>query len=84
MSSSCCPVCGKTFITSNSLKKYCSVECREKHKKIERQRPREKHEKRKSNGEIIDAYSREANQRHISYGTLQAERYIRKIREGCL
>lgn len=84
MSSNRCPVCGKTFQTSNSLKKYCSVECREKHKKIERQRPREKHAKRKSNGEIIDAYSKEANRRHISYGALQAERYIQKMREGCL
>lgn len=82
MSSKRCPVCGKTFETSNSLKKYCSVACREKHKKIERQRPREKHEKRKSNGEIIDAYALEAKLRHVSYGKLQIERTLRKMREG--
>lgn len=38
--------------------------------------------KPKTNGEIIDAYSKEANRRHISYGTLQAERYLKKMREG--
>lgn len=82
-----CPVCGRAFQTRNGRQVYCSMKC---NNIVRKNREKAKAEanlvrnrrKPKSNGEIIDAYSREANRRHISYGALQAERYIRKMREG--
>ena len=80
-----CPVCGEEFEKENGRQVYCSVDCRmaakleQRRKFVEKQRAARKP---KTNGEIIDAYSAEANRRHISYGTLQAERYLKKMLEG--
>ena len=77
-----CQVCGNAFDSTNGNKVYCSIECRHESKLEQRRTLHKDEKKRKTNGEIIDAYSREANSRHISYGALQAERYLKKMREG--
>lgn len=85
-----CPVCGEAFTTSNAAQVYCSLRCRS----ISRREQRKKYKapdyeaqkkpkgKTKTNGERIDAYALEAKLRHISYGDLQKERYLRKAKEG--
>lgn len=81
-----CPVCGEEFEKENGRQVYCSVDCRmaakleQRRKFFEKKRIKEK--KKRTNGEIIDEYSREANRRHISYGKLQAERTIKMLREA--
>lgn len=80
-----CPVCGNEFYKENGRQVYCSVDCRMTAKLEQRRKFVEKKRaarKPNTNGEIIDAYSAEANRRHISYGALQAERYLKKMREG--
>ena len=77
-----CPVCKKCFVTTNSQKVYCSEDCHNISRNTERKKVKAVPEIRASNGPIIDAYSREANLRHISYGQLQTERYLKKMREA--
>ena len=81
-----CQICGDRFYPANSRQKYCSDECRKEKVLEQRRKHKEKAKDKppavKSNGPKIDAYSAEARRRHISYGALQAERYIKKLREG--
>lgn len=83
-----CPICGKRFEAENGRTVYCSDACKkrmklEQRKKYSAQKDEDKRRKLAAlNGERIDAYSAEARRRHISYGALQAERYIQKMREG--
>ena len=83
-----CPICGKRFMPNKSSRIYCSYACRNE-KKLEDRRKlhdqeaeRKRREKAKNNGAIIDAYSEEAHERHISYGKLKAEQYIKQLREA--
>ena len=85
-----CPVCGKRFRTDASTRVYCSDDCR-KAMKLELRRKQKykedeqkRQEKARKNGAIIDAYAKEAKERHISYGKLQIERTIKRLKEGTL
>ena len=85
-----CPICGKKFVPNKASRVYCSTACRNE-KKLEDRRKlhdkeaeRRRQEKAKTNGAIIDAYAKEAKERHISYGKLQIERTLRKMKEGTL
>ncbi len=83
-----CPICGKSFKTNRGTQVYCSEECRrcmklEQRKKLhDKEAERRRQEQAKTNGKIIDAYALEAKLRHVSYGKLQVERTLRKMREG--
>ena len=83
-----CPICGKRFSTNSGTKVYCSDACRNCRKREMRRKlhdkeaERKRQEKAKTNGAIIDAYAKEAKERHISYGKLQIERTLRKMKEG--
>ena len=85
-----CPICGKKFVPNKASRVYCSYACRNE-KKLEDRRKlhdkeaeRKRQEKAKTNGQVIDAYALEAKERHISYGKLQIERTLRKMKEGTL
>lgn len=80
-----CKWCGKEFI-STGKEQICSDECRKESYKSYKQRynraryqkQRLKEREKESN---LDKKIAEANQRGISYGELQAEKYIASIRE---
>ena len=85
-----CPICGKKFKTDAGTRVYCSDACR-KAMKLELRRKqkykedeRKRQEKAHNNGAVIDAYALEAKERHISYGKLQIERTIKRLKEGTL
>ena len=85
-----CPICGKKFSTNRGTQVYCSDACR-KSMKLELRRKqkykedeRKRQEKARNNGATIDAYAKEAKERHISYGKLQIERTIKMLKEGTL
>ena len=85
-----CPICGKKFVKRNGMQVYCSDACRKcmkremRRKLHDKEAERKRQEKAKTNGQVIDAYAKEAKERHISYGKLQIERTLRKIKEGTL
>ena len=85
-----CPICGKKFKTEAGTRVYCSDDCRKamklelRRKQTYKEDERKRQEKARKNGAVIDAYALEAKLRHISYGDLQKERYIRKAKEGLL
>ena len=79
-----CPICGKRFEAENGRTVYCSDACKkrmklEQRKKYSAQKDEDKRRKLAAlNGAKIDAYAKEARERHISYGKLQTERYLAK------
>ena len=81
-----CPVCGDWFYPVNTAQKYCSYDCRRikmlDQRRTYKEKAKDKPPAVKSNGPKIDAYALEAKLRHVSYGKLQVERTLRKIREG--
>lgn len=85
-----CPICGKKFKTEVSTRVYCSDDCRNAMRLDQRRKFRDKkqeakrQEKARNNGAVIDAYALEAKERHISYGKLQIERTIKRLKEGTL
>ena len=85
-----CPICGKKFSTNRGTQVYCSEACRKcmkletRRKLHDKEAERKRQEKAKNNGQVIDAYAKEAKERHISYGKLQIERTLRKMKEGTL
>ena len=80
-----CKWCGKEFV-STGKEQICSDECRKESYKAYKQRynraryqkQRLKDSKKESN---LNEKVEEANKRGISYGQLQAEKYIASIRE---
>lgn len=90
MSEAICPICGKKFVKRKGTQIYCSDDCRrcmklETRRKLhDKEAERKRQEKAKTNGAIIDAYAKEAKERHISYGKLQIERTLQKMKEGTL
>ena len=80
-----CKWCGKEFI-STGKKQICSDECRKESYKVYKQkynraRYQKKKLKEREKESNLDEKIEEANRRGISYGQLQAEKYIASIRE---
>ena len=82
-----CMICGKPFESLVASKKYCSEECADEanklRSKIRWQKTKEKDhaknkrmKRRKSN---IDALEKEAREKGISYGALQAQKTLELV-----
>lgn len=80
-----CKICGKEFVKVGQ-EQICSDECRKKSYKETKLRyyrslhPKKEAKDRKKKSNLNEKIA-EANQRGISYGELQAEKYMASIRE---
>lgn len=78
-----CPICNSDFITVKRTKKTCSLKCQRKLEAEEKIRAKER-EKWKQAGKTIKitdnlaAKELEAREKHMSYGKLQALKYIKE------
>lgn len=78
-----CKVCGKEFIAHSSKAELCSQKCRnaaqrQSHKKSDTKRKQETLA-RKKRGDSLQEDAALARQNNISYGELQARRYIAEM-----
>ena len=80
-----CKICGKEFIKVRQ-EQICSDECRKESRRASERRyyrdlhPKKEAKDRKKKSNLNEKIA-EANRRGISYGELQAEKYVASIRE---
>lgn len=76
-----CKWCGKEFV-STGKEQSCSDECRKESYKAYKQRyNKARYQKKKPKDSNLNEKIAEANRRGISYGELQAEKFIDSIRK---
>ena len=86
-----CPICGTEFIPERRQKIYCQTECASEAKRrqikesVERRAAEAEKKKKKKHIPQLNALVKEANSKGISYGMLQAQKYMEAMRkEGIL
>ncbi len=70
-----CPMCGRGFETDNVRVKYCSSECRYKF-----QQQKQFIKNRSAKKSNLDALNAQARAKGLTYGQLQAAKYIKMHR----
>ena len=75
-----CAECGKKFQPHRYNQKYCTAECREAYRTAEMKHRWQKAKEEKRKEPQLVEKEREARNLGISYGQLQARRYIQEHR----
>lgn len=77
-----CGVCGKTFTPPTTRYKYCSDECRKIAAANQTRISQGRKQKPKKDPLILSRINQEARDKGLTYGQLQAQKYMERMRKG--
>ena len=75
-----CAMCGKLFMATSSNNKYCSDECKEQGKYDSEVRKGRRKRNPKKDPLILSRLNQEARSQGLTYGQLQAQKYIAQMK----
>lgn len=75
-----CAMCGKFFMATSSNNKYCSDECKEQGKYDSEVRKGRRKRNPKKDPLILSRLNQEARSQGLTYGQLQAQKYIAQMK----
>lgn len=76
-----CPICRSDFVTRKRTKKTCSPKCERIREKIEAEKAEERRQRelsKKPPESSLDLKIKEARKENLSYGQLQARKFIKE------